>query len=279
MMRLVFVLYLFFVFSSCSKSLVYNKYNIVTGIKPIAELISEIGGSHIQVSSIIPINIDPHTFNLKVSDGLKVAKADMVMVLHPHIDGVLLSIQDNTNKIVLSEQKDEDLNHLHHHDPNPHLWLSFKNSQDIAAKITKILSDTLPEKKEIFQKNYQSFLDRMTRVYQEYNNKNYSIIILQRHPAWDYMFEELGIKQLPLLEEFANQQVSFKKTADLINLIKDQHKQVLLIDDAFSSPSSVFKEITKETSAKIVILNPMEGSNKQSSIIDILTGNIELLLD
>ncbi|MGL4561636.1 MAG: metal ABC transporter substrate-binding protein [Brevinema sp.] len=278
-MRLVFVLYLFFVVSSCSKSLVYNKYNIVTGIRPIAELIAEIGGSHVEVSSIIPINIDPHTFNLKVSDGLKVAKADMVMVLHPHIDGVLLSIQDNTNKIVLSEQKDEDLNHLHHHDINPHLWLSFKKSQDIAEKITKILSDTLPEKKEIFQKNYQSFIDRMTRVYQEYNNKNYSIIVLQRHPAWDYMFEELDIKQLPLLEEFANQQVSFKKTADLINLIKDQYQQVLLVDDAFSPSSSVFKEITKETSAKIVILNPMEGSNKQSSIVDILTGNIELLLD
>ncbi|MGL4388165.1 MAG: metal ABC transporter substrate-binding protein [Brevinema sp.] len=271
-----FLIFLLLIGTSCSEKSKDNRYYIITGIEPIALLIQQIGGSHIKTSAVIPPNIDPHTFNLKISDGVAVAEADLLIILDEHIDGMLLQISDQTNKIVLKKSKDH---HGHgSHNENPHYWLSFTKSIEIATQILNILEDLMPEHKSEFQMNYNLFVAEINTNFTYYKNQQKNIVVVQRHAAWDYLLEELEIKQIALLEEFENQQVSLKKVRSLIDLVKKQDSQVLLIEDAFSTPSSVFKEISKESSANIVVLNPLQTDKNISTIVELLHYNTELLI-
>ncbi|MGL4394359.1 MAG: metal ABC transporter substrate-binding protein [Brevinema sp.] len=291
-MRIIYIA-LILMSVSCSKNVKQEKFHIVTGIQPIASLIQQIGGTHIKATAIIPANVDPHTFSLKVSDGMMVAKADMLIALHEHIDGALLQIADQTNTIVLRqdhedflEKKDfdhhaeEKHSHAHAHEhgsDNSHYWLSYTESMKIASEIMAILQKAMPEHKDVFEKNYQEVVAALKADFKTYHDRKYDFVVIQRHSAWDYIFDELHIHQIAVLEEFENQQTSFKKVGELLALIKNQNKQVILIDDAFSTPSTVFTELEKETSAKIVRLNPIQTDKKSSKIVDLLRYNIELL--
>ena len=257
--------------NTCGTEKTSQKQMIVTGLAPIASLIKIIAGDEYDVRSVIPNNTDPHYFNLKPSDAMILAKANTIIALDDHFDGKTLSTADNAKKIYLLNEKSDYSNNEHDghdhsghdHDVNPHLWISYEHLEDLSQKITEILVAEFPENREFFQKNNELFVKNLQESYQQtkqlYKNSNKQVFVVQRHRVWDYLLEELGINLIATVYEYEGEQVSVKKMVAIIDKIKQipNKSQIILIEDAFTEPSTVLKAISKETGVQIKTFNPM----------------------
>lgn len=274
--------------STCGEQKTSQKPMIVTGLTPIASLIRTIAGDKYDVCSIIPNNTDPHYFNLKPSDAMILAKANTIIALDDHFDGNILSTADNTKKMyLLNEDSDNssDDHSGHDHQINPHLWISYEHLRDLSQKITEILVAEFPENKLVFQKNNEIFIENLQNSYQQikelYKEYNKLIFVVQRHRVWDYLLEELGINLIATVYEYEGEQVSVKKMVTIIDKIKEipNKNQIILIEDAFTEPSTVLTAIARETGVQIKTFNPMGfQDNKNDNPIDFLNFYSEILI-
>ncbi|MGL5722075.1 MAG: metal ABC transporter substrate-binding protein [Brevinema sp.] len=258
-------------------SLPKESSTIVTGIAPIAQLAKYIGGE--SVTYIIPKGNDPHRFTLKPSDAVLLEKAQYIVSIHPAIDGAIL--RGAPNEITLftgDEFADHDHGHSHGAE-NPHYWLSFIHSKDIAYRIADVWANINPEKRDFYFSNAQVFVDNIDDIASRLKeaSKGKQIAALQQHSAWDYLLEELDIKILGSVEAFEGDQISPIRLAEAIALVNAQ-PNVILIDDAFSAPSPVLKTIQKETGAQLYIFNPMATQKGANDILSILSSYGEILV-
>ena len=279
--------------NTCGTEKTSQKQMIVTGLAPIASLIKIIAGDEYDVRSVIPNNTDPHYFNLKPSDAMILAKANTIIALDDHFDGKTLSTADNAKKIYLLNEKSDYSNNEHDghdhsghdHDVNPHLWISYEHLEDLSQKITEILVAEFPENREFFQKNNELFVKNLQESYQQtkqlYKNSNKQVFVVQRHRVWDYLLEELGINLIATVYEYEGEQVSVKKMVAIIDKIKQipNKSQIILIEDAFTEPSTVLKAISKETGVQIKTFNPMSvPENTNDNPIEFLNFYSEVLI-
>ena len=288
------LLALFLLFTNtCGTEKTSQKQMIVTGLAPIASLIKIIAGDGYDVRFIIPNNTDPHYFNLKPSDAMILAKANTIIALDDHFDGKILSTADNAKKIYLLNEKSDNSNNEHDghdhsghdHASNPHLWISYEHLEDLSQKITEILIAEFPENRVFFQKNNELFVKNLQESYQQtkqlYKNSNKQVFVVQRHRVWDYLLEELGVNLIATVYEYEGEQVSVKKMVAIIDKIKQvpNKNQIILIEDAFTEPSTVLKAISKETGVHIKTFNPMGiPESENDNPIDFLNFYSEILI-
>ena len=274
--------------STCGTQKTSQKPMIVTGLVPIASLIRIITGDEYDVRSIIPNNTDPHYFNLKPSDAMILAKANTIIALDDHFDGKILTTADNTKKMYLLNGDSDnysDEHHGHDHTSNPHLWISYEHLEDLSQEITEILIAEFPENKTVFQNNNKIFINDLNESYTQikklHKESNRQIFVVQRHKVWDYLLEELGVKLIATVYEYEGEQVSVKKMVAIIDKINQipNKSQIILIEDAFTEPSTVLTAISKETGVQIKTFNPMsilESTNENP--IDLLNFYSEILI-
>ena len=282
-------IYIFLILNSCAESkkeTTPKAFTIITGIAPIASLIQTIAGDNAEVSAIIPVGIDPHSFSLKPSDAIKMAESDVVIALDAHIDGSLLSIPDTIDKTYILNDEESDIegsvHEGHTHDENPHRWISFVYTPILVERISEILVDHLPEQKDEFISNKNAYIAKLSQTHSSLlgaMNNDKKIAVIQRHGVWDYLLEELDIPLLGTLDQYEGDQSSLKEITETITQIKTSSIPVILIEDAFMKESSVFTQISKEAGAKIQVFNPMVSPNGSSDIIDILEAHTSLLIE
>ncbi len=67
---------------------------VVVSILPIANIVYNIGGDRIDLDAIMPPGADPHTFEPRPSDAVKLAQADLIFVNGMHLDETTLRLAE-----------------------------------------------------------------------------------------------------------------------------------------------------------------------------------------
>lgn len=123
-----------------------NKMNVSTTVYPLQSFIEEIGGNHVNVSSIYPAGTDLHDYEPTQKDMLKVNQSDLFVYTGDDLDPVAkkvaatikndkkkYSLQDKLDQSTLltdqhehgNEEHEDSHGHEHHHHGgyDPHVWL------------------------------------------------------------------------------------------------------------------------------------------------------------
>jgi len=67
---------------------------VVVSILPLANIVYNIGGGRIDLDAIMPPGADPHTFEPRPSDAVKLAQADLIFVNGMHLDETTLRLAE-----------------------------------------------------------------------------------------------------------------------------------------------------------------------------------------
>ena len=63
-----------------------ERLRVVASLSPIANIVYNVGGDRIDLAGILPPGVDPHTYEPRPSDAVKLAQADLVFVNGLHLD-------------------------------------------------------------------------------------------------------------------------------------------------------------------------------------------------
>jgi zinc/manganese transport system substrate-binding protein len=141
--------------------------NVVAAENFYADVVKQLGGSHVSVTSIISNpNIDPHQYESSVQTAIKVSNAQFVIKNGGGYDGWmdrLLAASPNQNRLVLTAF---DIAPVKLPD-NVHVWYSIEDIQSIAQAMTADLKKLDAADAATFDSNLQTFTQSIRQVQQK----------------------------------------------------------------------------------------------------------------
>lgn len=138
---------------------------VVAGENFWGDIISQVGGSHVKVTSIVSDpNADPHEYEASAKDAAALAKAQFVLENGLGYDDFmtkLLKASPNSDRVVTSVAK---ILNVTGDSPNPHLWYDIPRLPEVSAAIAAELSKRDPSHKAEFLANAQKFDDSLKPI-------------------------------------------------------------------------------------------------------------------
>ncbi len=296
------------VFSGCDVGKIESgKLKIVCTVFPIYDWVREIAGDTADISLILKNGADMHSFNPSARNMIKIAESDLMIYIGGESDKWIdeaLKLYDNKNRTeinlisvlgdsVKSYDYENCIDESHHHhnhteETDEHIWLSLKNAELFAEYITEALSKKSPENKELYQKNYNSYRQKLIALDSEYKetveqSKADTLIFADRFP-FRYLTEDYGIKAFAAFAGCsAETEASFEtiaflsKKADELNL-----KTIIITETGNSKIAQTVIDSSEVKTRKILTLNSMQKIKQQDidkgvNYLSVMTENLNIL--
>jgi zinc/manganese transport system substrate-binding protein len=274
--------------------------NVVTSTEDLASLAREVGGDRVKVESIARGYQDPHFVEAKPSFILKLAKADLLVVVGRELEIGWLPplIQQSRNariqvgaegyldasltaKIleIPSGQITRAMGDVHPQG-NPHYHLDPGNGRHIARAIADKLSQLDPAGASVFAARYADFERRLAEAEKRWDATMApyrGLKVVTYHRSWPNFADRFGLDVIGYVEPRPGIPPSPAHTIDLISEMKRQNVKILLVEPYFDlkTPNS----IARETGARVVVLLPSVGGEKEvTDYFKLFDYDLELLV-
>ena len=174
--------------------------NAVGAENEYANVLSQIGGEHVKVSSILNNpNTDPHTFEASTSVAEEVSHAELIVQNGVGYDGFMNDIESaspNPKRKVIVVQH---VLGLPDDTPNPHLWYDPKTMPAVAAVMAEDLSELDSNARSYFQARLLSFdssLKPWFTAIAAFKAKYAGTAVATTEPVADYLLTAMGMRNL-----------------------------------------------------------------------------------
>lgn len=278
-----------------------KKLPVVSSIYPVADMVRQIGGEHVDVTVVLPAGASPHTFEPKpsmlkkfssakiffmVGAGLEFWAEKFIRLSGPNLTTVVLS--ENTPLIHTLAHLDE----YEHRDgktdktdnggraANPHIWLDPNVARSMVSSITVSLAAVDREHATTYQHRSEMYLDKLNRLdfhirktIESFTNKKY----VSFHDSWAYFARRYGLEPVGVIAASPGRNPTPLQLGRIV-----EHIKTYRIQSVFAEPqlnSKVAEVIAKEAGVSVLILDPIGGANLpgRNSYIDLMNYNLNVL--
>lgn len=248
-----------------------SRLNIVASFYPIFEFVKQVGGDRVEVTSLIPVGIEPHDFEPTIQQIQNAESADIVFFNGLGFESSLLNRINNDNSVdtSLGANITKTGNAI-----DPHIWLDPILVKNQVKNIENALIKLDPENKEYYQNNAINFtsaldsLDALIRsILQTCDKKDF----IAFHDAFGYFANRYGLKQHSIQGASPEGEVLPQRIQEIVELARDLGIDVVyseeLVDPRFAE--IIAQEIPN---GRVLTLSPIEGidSEEQAAGIDYL---------
>lgn len=256
-----------------------QKIPVVVSIPPQKYFLEQIGKDLVDVTVLIKPGADPHVFEPRPAQMVKLAKSRAYFTIGLTFENAILprirdlnpdlefyDLSEGVFRYPLETGHSEDENHhedLHlgeesetglHKDP--HIWNSPRNVNRIARNIAAALSELDPENGQKYRENCFAFLIEVDKLDSElrivFLGKEGSRFLVF-HPAWGYFAREYGLVQVPV--EIEGKEPKPADLADLIDIAGREKIKNVFTSPQFSERSS--KILAQELGASVIRIDPL----------------------
>ena len=240
---------------------------VVTTVSPITNIVSNVGGSAVSVTGIVPEGTNSHTFEPAPSDAAVMEQADIVFMNGLHLEEPTrelaeANIADEVPLVQLGELtigSDEYIFDFsfpeEEGDPNPHLWTNPLYVKRYAGIVGSELSSIDPSNAAAYRRNVEAFaarideLDALVREVTETVPPE-SRKLLTYHDSFPYFAREYGWQVIGAVQPSAFSEPTPQEVAGLIDQIETEQIPAIFGSEVFPSP--VLEQIAAETGATYV---------------------------
>ncbi len=248
---------------SCNQKQQTNtgKLNVVTTTTMITDMITAIGGEHINVVGLMGSGVDPHLYKASEGDVSKLSRADVIFYNGLHLEGKLEDIfekmkHSNKETVALSNSLSKDKliaseNFASNYDP--HIWFQIDYWIECAKYATKELSRIDTKNKMNYEVNSKSYVEKLQLLKQD----NIALVkklpkekrvLITAHDAFNYFgkaygFEVVGLQGLSTATEAGVQDVQ-----NLANFIIQKNVKAIFVES--SVPKRTIEALQASVKAK-----------------------------
>jgi ABC-type Zn uptake system ZnuABC Zn-binding protein ZnuA len=177
----------------------------------IADLASNVAGDRLQIDTLIPLGVDPHSFELTPSDVAAIAEADVLIVNGTGFEDWLTeTIQSSGTKAVIIEASaglsprnptalEVESDEHDHAAGDPHFWLDPTLAVKYVENIRDGLSSADPSGKDAYAANASAYISQLTDL-DAWIQKQVSTIppdrrlLVTNHESFGYFADRYGFK-------------------------------------------------------------------------------------
>ena len=259
---------------------------IVTSFTIFENLVSELGGSRVSVTNLVPRNSDAHIYSPKPSDSIAISNADLVIFNGLGFEGWIFRLIKDSGKENNYLIASDGINLLYQsNEIDPHAWQSFKNIRIYIDNISGELINLMPEHEKYFVLRRDDYLKKLSELEINLNDQLSHIpihkrIVITSHDAFGYLGREFNIQFLAPLGLSLDAEASAEDVADIINQIKEKEVTALFLEN-INNPK-LLKAISLESGVpiggKLYSDALSETSGPAGTYLDMMRHNIETLI-
>lgn len=230
---------------------------VVASFTVLADVVSQVGGNHVTVSSLVGPNGDPHEFEPSPADAKKLNAAKVTFVsgegLEGWMDRLISASGYKGTPIVASEgintrTMEEDGKTV----TDPHVWNSPVNVKIWVGNIEKALSAADPADAADFKANAEKYTKVLDDMDADAHKRLDAIPedrrkVLTSHDAFGYFGREYHVTFLAPLGVSTETEASAADVSKLIEQIKTEHVKTYFFEN--SNDPRLVKQVAKATGA------------------------------
>lgn len=222
-------------------------------------------GTDLTVAQLITENVSClHDYTLKTEQIKAVESSECIVISGAGLESFLDDILDSEKLVdasagipLLEGDDDHEEDHTdHHHDEDPHIWLSPKNAVKMAKNICAGLSERFPQYQDVFADNLcalVSNLEALDTYGQEALSRLSTRDLITFHDGFAYLAESYHLELLASIEEESGSEASAKDLIALITLVRGSQLPAVFTEKN-GSPSAA-SIISRETGCSVYPLD------------------------
>jgi zinc transport system substrate-binding protein len=244
-----------------------KKLKVITSLFPLYDFARNIGKQKADVTLLLPPGVEPHAFEPRPGDILKINEADIFIYtgrfMEPWVEDILkcLSSQgplilDSSKVIRLMEEEGK---------MDPHIWLDFSNAKKIVVNILDGYLKRDLANKDYYLKNaeeYKKKLDELDRKFRDsLSSCKKDIIIHGGHFAFGYLAKRYNLKYISAYKGFSpNAEPTPKNLIELTKKLKEHDIKYVFYEELITP--KVSEAIAREIGAKLLMLHGAHNITK-----------------
>ncbi|HEU4671806.1 MAG TPA: metal ABC transporter substrate-binding protein [Candidatus Limnocylindrales bacterium] len=234
---------------------------VVASTTVFADLVANVGGHLVSVSSIVPRNGDVHTYSPTPNDARLIASARIAFMnglgLDDWLDERVRDIGSSAEIVKLAPGLpgvdliggEDEAN------PNPHLWLDVSYAEGYVDRIGNALAAVDPRHAAAYRANADAYGRRLADLDTETAGRLASIPAADRrivsfHDSLPYFARRYGLTIVGVAVEAPGQDPSAAEIGRLVDAIRATHVRAIFAEAQF--PPRLLEQIATETGAAVV---------------------------
>ncbi|AXN38654.1 metal ABC transporter solute-binding protein, Zn/Mn family [Peribacillus butanolivorans] len=216
-----------------------SKLNVVATTGMIGDLVENIGGKHVEVTSLMGPGVDPHLYKATQGDVNTLDSADMIFYNGVHLEGKMTDIfemmsKDKPTIAVTEDFKEEQLRKVSATEHDPHVWFDVKLWMVAAEAVKKELIANDPDHEASYLENYEAYvlqLKELDKYVQGEINKipEDQRVLVTAHDAFGYYGKSYGLEVRGLQGVNTLSEYGSKDVTDMRNyLVKNKIKAIFI---------------------------------------------------
>lgn len=259
--------------------------DIVATTLPVYEFTNKLcEGTDLKISRLITESVSClHDYTLKTEQMRVIEEAQVIVLSGSGLEEFMMSALPTSAKVIDAStgislnhtEQDSAHNSKHHHEEDPHFWLSPAKAMQMAETIYEELASLYPAYADILKENLILLiadLDNLERYAKEQLAELSSRDLITFHDGFSYMAEAFGLTIVHAIEEESGSEPSAAELIDLIHIVNSNNLHVIFTERNGSTAAAEI--ISAETDAKIF---PLDMAMSGESYFDAMYYNINTL--
>lgn len=254
-----------------------DKLSVMTTFYPMYDFTKNIVGDEGEVELLVPAGTEPHDFEPSAKDITKINDADVFVYHNENMETWVPKAQKSWEKkqpyviegtkemVLLPGSEDHEHEHEHgeeghHHELDPHTWVSPHRAIKEVTAIKDQLVKLYPKKAKTFESNAEKYLTELSALDDAYttslkNAKQKSFVT--QHAAFGYLALDYNLNQVPIAGLSPDQEPKASRLAQLKTYVKENGIKTIYFEE--NASDKIARTLADETNVKLEVLNPVES--------------------
>lgn len=233
-----------------------EKVRVSATISVIGDMVKQVGGDRVEVSTIVPVGGSPETFQPSPSDAGRISDAQIVfengLGLENWLedltesagneDQTIVELSEGLKPIEGGEHEEEhaDEEGHEHEEGNPHFWLDVQNVEHYVEGIRDTLVEADPDGAEEYRRNAEEYLAELEDLDGYIQEKAAGIPKERRklvtfHDAFPYFAEAYGFELVGVVVRNPDAEPSSRQVAEVVRTIEEQDVPAVFTEPQFNA--------------------------------------------
>ncbi|MFB6948981.1 metal ABC transporter substrate-binding protein [Streptomyces niveus] len=283
-----------------------GKLAVVASFYPMQYLAEEIGGSHVDVSTLTKPGVEPHDLELGTRQAAQLGEADYILYLkgiQPAVDeaisaaGVKNTVDaaslttlekhgaevghDHGDEHAGEEHAEEDHAHEGEAGTDPHIWLDPVKYAEVAKGVGASLEKADPDNAAAYRKNTTTVVERLTALDSAFEQglaDTATKTFITTHSAFGYLAERYGLTQESIAGISPESEPSPARIKELRTIAAKDKVGTVFFETLVSDRTA--KTVAADSGLKTDVLDPVEGitdKSKGADYVEVMESNLAAL--
>jgi len=277
---------------------------VVTTLFPLYDFARTIGGDKAQVTMLLPPGVEPHTFEPKPEEMIRIGRAGLFIYtskyMEPWAEKIISGIESKTLRVVNAGEKasyravsakdgHEEVKGgaEHNHDRkgmDPHIWLDFTNAALMVDAILDGFVAAVPSNSALYRQNAETLKARLAALDQRYQDrlKNCATrkLLHGGHYTFGYLAGRYNLDYQALSGISSDSEPSAERMITLVRDIKSSGTRYLFAEELLSP--RLTETLAKEAGVGVLMLHGAHNVSRDDlsrnvSFFELMEGNLEQL--